>query len=135
MGKSYKDTHNTGTKNKESKMTTRPAKRVRSMPAVKKVSRAEKVKQIYELKMKVHQALNSAGLDTTLKYLPYAKLFEFLFMALEPDIMERRARLRRIISGVPKLDDAYWIEVLCRYCADVKNLSDHYCSFDYKPKF
>ena len=97
------------------------------------MTRADKIKRTYELKARVYEALNMAGLDTTPKYLPYAKNFDLLFVALESDPQERRVRLRRIISGVPKMEDAFWIEVLHRYCSEAYKVSRFFCAFTYNP--
>jgi hypothetical protein len=131
MGGVNKNTNSSRTSNKKTKMT-RPAKRIKA-PAAKRITRADKIRRAYDLKARVYEALNMAGLDTTLKYLPYAKNFDLLFVALEPDANERRVRLRRIISGVPKVDDAFWIEVLHRYCSEIYNVSRFFCAFTYNP--
>lgn len=131
MGGVNKNTNRSRTSNKKTEMT-RPAKRTKA-PAAKRITRADKIKRAYELKARVYEALNMAGLDTNVRYLPYAKNFDLLFVALEPDANERRVRLRRIISGVPKVDDAFWIEVLHRYCSEIYNVSRFFCAFTYNP--
>jgi hypothetical protein len=53
-------------------------------------------------------------------------------MVIEPDLKSRRARLRRIISGTPRIEDAYWVEVLDRYSKEIRDISTHYCSVNFK---
>jgi hypothetical protein len=110
----------------------RRAKRVTSHVVEKRVSRADKLKYIFELKKTVMESLQRCGLEVKDGYLPYAKQFELLFMVIEPDLKNRRKRLRRIISGTPTIDDAYWVEVLDRYSREVRDISLHYCSVNFK---
>ena len=118
------------------KKMKRKAKRVQERkPVIKRLSRADKIRQAYELKKRVQDALILAGLDINQRYMPYAKLFELLYVSIEPDVNERRVRLRRIISGVPKLEDAFWVEILYRYCSEIGKVSEHYCSFEFQSKF
>jgi len=110
----------------------RRAKRVSSHVVEKRVSRADKLKHIFELKKTVMEALQRCGLEVKDGYLPYAKQFELLFMVIEPDLKNRRKRLRRIISGTPTMEDAYWVQVLDRYSREVRDVSLHYCSVNFE---
>jgi predicted regulator of amino acid metabolism with ACT domain len=96
------------------------------------MTRAEKLYFTFELKKKVVDSLARCGFEVKDGYLPYAKQFELLFTALEPNLTSRRKRLRRIISGTPRMDDAYWVEVLERYSKEVRDISMHYCSVNFK---
>jgi len=96
------------------------------------MTRSEKLYFTFELKKKVVDSLARCGFDVKDGYLPYAKQFELIFTALEPNLLARRKRLRRIISGTPRMDDAYWVEVLERYSKEVRDISMHYCSVNFK---
>jgi hypothetical protein len=108
------------------------AKRVGSETIKKRMNRSEKLLYVYDLKKSVVDSLRRCGLDVKDGYLPYAKQFELLFMVIEPDLKSRRARLRRIISGTPRIEDAYWVEVLDRYSKEIRDISTHYCSVNFK---
>jgi hypothetical protein len=106
----------------------RRAKRVTEHVVKARVSRSQKILMVYELKKKVVDSLKRCGFDVKDGYLPYAKQFELLFVSIEPDLNARRKRLRRIISGTPRIDDAYWVEVLSRYSQEIHDVSRHFCS-------
>lgn len=108
------------------------ARRVTTTDVKRRMTRSEKLYFTFELKKKVVDSLARCGFDVKDGYLPYAKQFELIFTALEPDLKARRRRLRRIISGTPRMDDAYWVEVLERYSKEVRDISMHYCSVNFK---
>jgi len=108
------------------------ARRVTTTDTKRRMTRAEKLYFTFELKKKVVDSLARCGFEVKDGYLPYAKQFELLFTALEPNLTSRRKRLRRIISGTPRMDDAYWVEVLERYSKEVRDISMHYCSVNFK---
>lgn len=107
------------------------AKRVTTTDTKRRMTRAEKLYFTFELKKKVVDSLARCGFEVKDGYLPYAKQFELLFTALEPNLTARRKRLRRIISGTPRMDDAYWVEVLERYSKEVRDVSMHFCSVNF----
>ncbi len=108
------------------------ARRVTTTDVKRRMTRSEKLYFTFELKKKVVDSLARCGFDVKDGYLPYAKQFELIFTALEPNLLARRNRLRRIISGTPRMDDAYWVEVLERYSKEVRDISMHYCSVNFK---
>ncbi len=110
------------------------ARRVTTTDVKRRMTRSEKLYFTFELKKKVVDSLARCGFDVKDGYLPYAKQFELIFTALEPNLLARRKRLRRIISGTPRMDDAYWVEVLERYSKEVRDISMHYCSVNFKAK-
>lgn len=108
------------------------AKRVTSATVQNRMTRSQKLLYVFELKKQVVESLNRCGFEVKSGYLPYAKQFELLFMSIEPDLKARRRRLRRIISGTPRIEDAYWVEVLDRYSREVRDVSLHFCSINFK---